>query len=202
METENTALQPGIGSESFPITLAKEMFTLEQGITNPLAEAIMKDSITLAPDETTYITIGEMYNFGYPVGRNILNDIKCADALINAFLFIREFEGRKINLLCTGSSGAIIATMFALRLRDRVQICYVYKDGESSHNDEGTEVTPDKSSINVIVDDFIASGATMNFIYSNNNGSRKDIDCVCVCRQSNGYEPIHFKPKYMVCGYK
>ncbi len=91
----------------------------------------------------------------YPLGVYIQNNKEKIKQLINCFMGIPEFKECGINLVCRGSSGAIIASMFSMMIPNNHRIVHVKKDGESSHND-CCKINKDWKI--VIVDDFISLG--------------------------------------------
>ncbi len=133
----------------------------------------------------------------YPFGRYIENNIEEINKVIKGFQTIKKFKGKRINLLCQGSSGAIVATMFALQIPNSV-ILHIKKDGEDSHSSNGFPSDVFKDTINVIVDDFIATGSTVNRIYS--KVKHNDITIHALCVSSNVREDrLDFSPDYIVC---
>ena len=74
------------------------------------------------------------------------------------------FGNNDMRLICAGSSGAILSSIIATQLASVVEIIHVKKAGEESHHWSCTsELKGDF--LNIIVDDFIASGRTINMIY-------------------------------------
>jgi len=73
------------------------------------------------------------------------------------------FNNAKIGLVCTGTSGIMIAqsVWMCLPHRDLCSIHYIRKSTESAHGGSNTYATPD---ILVVVDDFISTGATLHSI--------------------------------------
>lgn len=99
---------------------------------------------------------------GYPVGANMTK----VRALVNEYrIGFRQLKlpaGTSINLWCRGSSGAILSALFAVWFPQyNISICHIKKSGENSHSDY-----PDYSAtaLNVIIDDFVCSGETINAI--------------------------------------
>ncbi len=131
----------------------------------------------------------------YPMGEYIQQNIPEIQKLIDGFKTIEEFKDRRINLICMGSSGAIVATLFFLQV-DNTKIIHVKKNGESSHNFNCFYPEDFINTVNVIVDDFVGTGATLNMIYSTIKDYCPRIDCVCVTRWSD--RGIEFTPKYVV----
>jgi orotate phosphoribosyltransferase-like protein len=132
----------------------------------------------------------------YPVGAYITANKPRIIKMAEAFCDIEEFKDKEINLICRGSSGAIIATIFSIILPNVTNIIHIKKEGESAH-DNGLYMNGEK--VNVIVDDIIATGATLNAIYNkvSNRLENKPIDCVCI---TGCYDrSIKFEPKYVIC---
>ena len=99
---------------------------------------------------------------GYPVGSNMQR----VKALVNEYrIGFRKLKlpaGTSINLWCRGSSGAILSALFAVWFPQfDIAICHIKKPGENSHSDY-----PEYSAkaLNVIIDDFVSSGETINAI--------------------------------------
>ena len=98
----------------------------------------------------------------YPVGSNMANLKRVIEEYVKAFKTLEYNEGCKFNLFCSGSSGAILATGFALALPEYIfKICHVKKPGEESHQYTMCEFRDVK---NIVIDDFIASGETITRI--------------------------------------
>ncbi len=108
----------------------------------------------------------------YPVGRNFDENIKLFDLMYTHL--IREFPGKNIKCICfwvRGSSGCCIATYLATKLSQsnfkvKSKILIIRKSGERSHSSQcETYLTVNQGVLNVIVDDFVASGETLTAIY-------------------------------------
>jgi hypothetical protein len=105
-------------------------------------------------------------NLGYPVGSNIDSNYKGIIALVNQFKHFAKSDLEafdKIDIICRGSSGAIIATIFYSELKreypeSRIWINHVKKPGESSHS---TAISLESHTLKVFVDDFVSSGDTV-----------------------------------------
>lgn len=136
----------------------------------------------------------------YPVGRYIYENIGQIKEMVASYNSIEEFKGKEINLICRGSSGAIIAGIFASLMPVRCYIFHVKKDGENSHHGQCGRIN-NCGDVNVIIDDFIASGSTMNAIYEKlliiHDLQSISIDCVCI---TSTYSEVNFTPKYVICG--
>ncbi len=60
---------------------------------------------------------------------------------------------------CRGSSGAILAGMFALKCGYECRICHIKKEKEGSHN--GNTQPYVNEGINIVIDDFVSFGHTL-----------------------------------------
>jgi len=98
----------------------------------------------------------------YPVGSNIGKAKKLIGHYLTVFYKLYSFD-KKINLWCRGSSGAIMATLFAANCKNECKICHVKKQGEDSHS-YGYSRYENDGAINIVIDDFIATGDTIRAI--------------------------------------
>lgn len=105
----------------------------------------------------------------YPVGSDIQAAKEMVKEWISIFDTLEYSTDVKINLWCRGSSGAILAALFTSMSRYDCIICHIKKDGENSHSTipamHNNMIKGD--TINVVIDDFIASGATIKEIIKN-----------------------------------
>lgn len=96
---------------------------------------------------------------GYPVGETLpyhLPKIKQLAELINSKRYT------DLGIVCTGSSGAIIATIIACYLPETPKIYYIKKRDEQNH---GHNISAAKyCSTLIFVDDFIFSGSTVKYV--------------------------------------
>lgn len=98
----------------------------------------------------------------YPIGYNIPNLLLLVDTYVDAFNQIKPHENTRINLWCRGSSGAMIAALFASKINHTfLYIAHVKKQGETSHM--SAVYYPDNC-YNIIIDDFISTGETVKAI--------------------------------------
>lgn len=97
----------------------------------------------------------------YPIGGSISCIRELTDEYIKAFNTLCYHENTNFNLWCRGSSGAILATAFAMYLPQyKFKICHVKKEGEQSHGN----VYPGDKFINIVIDDFVSEGTTVEAI--------------------------------------
>ncbi len=142
----------------------------------------------------------------YPVGANI----KKAQMLIG--LYLAEFYKlpyspiTKINLWCRGSSGAIMAALFAASCKYECKICHIKKEGEDSHS-FGYPRFELGTIVNIIIDDFVATGETILAIiegitkYENTRCTSVPLDILMVMSYKSGLkDPTLNKFKYII-GY-
>lgn len=106
----------------------------------------------------------------YPVTSAMDLTLELTNKMANILLSIIKSDKTRshVNIWCRGSSGAVIAALIAQKLINcdlNVRICHVKKDGEDSHS-SGVSYYDFNNIINIIVDDFCATGATLNAIYA------------------------------------
>jgi len=106
----------------------------------------------------------------YPVAPNIMENSKVFSELANEWSLTAQREiqaSDKVVLVCRGSSGAIVSTIFYLELaksfpEKEIIICHIKKEEEYSHSSKasGLPHVHFPSILYVWVDDFIDSGRT------------------------------------------
>jgi adenine/guanine phosphoribosyltransferase-like PRPP-binding protein len=96
----------------------------------------------------------------YPVAKNLRFNMEYIKALARALKEIYPATSEHIDLICRGSSGAIIGALVLLELDlyPNLELVHVKKEGEVSHN---SRVNIRKNSKLVFVDDFMATGDTV-----------------------------------------
>lgn len=108
----------------------------------------------------------------YPVSLNIESGLHFIN---KSYPHLKKLLDDKvdINIWCRGSSGAILSTLLVTKLISdkydvhRIKICHIKKTGESSHSSDFSYKPHlrKENSFNIIIDDFISSGNTVNTIY-------------------------------------
>ena len=93
----------------------------------------------------------------YPVGSQMSYNIPIIKKMVS--IIKHNYNDKRINLFCQGSSGAIVAAIICLYVNG-CKIIHIKKDGEDSHSLS----CPQFDSYNIIVDDFIVSGVTIQRI--------------------------------------
>lgn len=103
----------------------------------------------------------------------------------------------KINIWCRGSSGLSIASCLFIKLEKYYTptISYVKKEGESSHH-RRTHLS--RNGINIIVDDFIHEGTTVNSIYKKMKDENVIVMDYLIVTKGYSSALIDFIPKYLI----
>ena len=97
----------------------------------------------------------------YPIGTFVSSYIEICKEI--ATVLDNLYPKGNISIWCRGSSGAILSALVVSNMKNNnVNIYHIKKDGEKSHS--GINIF-DKSRVNVIIDDIISSGTTMQYIY-------------------------------------
>ena len=94
----------------------------------------------------------------YPVGENIKSYFNPCEEV--AEIIEKEFPNKSITFWCRGSSGAMISALVCQHLGD-VNIFHVKKQNEISHYSSIDRY----NEINIIIDDLMSSGSTVEYIY-------------------------------------
>lgn len=94
----------------------------------------------------------------YPVGENIKSYFHPCEEV--AEIIKKEFPNKSITFWCRGSSGAMISALVCQHLGD-VNIFHVKKQNEMSHYSSIDHY----NEINIIIDDLMFSGSTVDHIY-------------------------------------
>jgi len=109
--------------------------------------------------------------FRYPIGLSIAYNYPIFIDLANKFIECAKTEIEEkdiIKLICRGSSGAIIATIFYQKIQEafpeqKIHIVHIKKDNEQSHSNqvEGLHVYNEQEHLYVWIDDHINTGETL-----------------------------------------
>lgn len=134
----------------------------------------------------------------YPVGSYLDTNLNIIYHMAEKINSVCDSPDCDINLWCRGSSGAIISAIVATKLkRHKVFINHVKKPGESSHS----ECFYNRSAgcYNVVIDDFIRSGATLLSIIKE---AKKylSLDCLCISGHvaKTIYDPLSKNDRFNV----
>jgi orotate phosphoribosyltransferase-like protein len=150
----------------------------------------------------------------YPTGRHIQNNIAKIEymAYVLATLIQKEYtnpDKERILLFCRGSSGSIISAITSKILiqvtKKYVEIHYITKDEESSHNEINSEYFSsnyvEENIISVIVDDFICTGATIHAIMQKIDKYKINILCISGPIGDSNIEDFNDYFEHCICGY-
>ena len=116
-------------------------------------------------------TVKKLREMNYPIGPNIKVNLPIIN---NMYRYIKEkFPEGTITIWCRGSSGAIIAGIISSKLKGRARVAYISKPNEKRHD----IVSPYKYSVgyNIIVDDFICTGKTIDDIIKKSDREKFDL---------------------------
>lgn len=145
----------------------------------------------------------------YPVGNNIKIAAEFTKAAAYQFIKIREYNNPypSLNIWCRGSSGAILASLFAVHIHmPNIKIIHVKKPGENSHSG-GYHPYTYGDAINVIIDDFVSSGKTLRHIYSQMGALGLPTVNALVIQRLGDRDPEYFSgklgfvPYYLISDY-
>lgn len=145
----------------------------------------------------TKTLIRPMEEISYPVGLNMSYNLSIIKSMAT---YIRELGKKDIILCCSGSSGAIIASVIYTEIPDLIEdIWHIKKTGETAHR-SGVGYGCHENNYSIIVDDFALTGKTVNYINSEyKNLTERDIDCVCLSAVASNAE-LDFNPKLIIKG--
>lgn len=138
----------------------------------------------------------------YPIGSDMPEIIKMAKEAAEKFDKIKAFKNKTVNVVCRGSSGAILAALFVAHCSNlsRFYIRHIKKDNEDSHTLNNSSLI--KDAIVLVIDDFISSGITMSAIYKALKYHKvTKVDCLIVDSGYRTYEDgkgCCFKPDYLI----
>lgn len=145
-----------------------------------------------------HIYLGSDKEIKYPTGENIQRNMPIILQMIDKIKKINR-KRKILNLWCMGSSGAIIAGIISSQISNTV-ICHIKKNGEDSHTTTVPQYYYDDG-INLIVDDFISTGSTINTIAKKMGEESIPIQGVCVSCSVNAND-LSFNPDFIICGKK
>ncbi len=141
----------------------------------------------------------------WPVGKDVKHMIKLAKVLSNAFKANNKGIN-SVNIYCRGSSGAMLASLFASSLGDReCTIIHVRKEGECSHSNHNgcSHNEPDVDGVNVFIDDFMRSCDTVNDMHEAFMRIRPwgykvwEVDYLLIYNYSE-LSRLRFKPNFLI----
>lgn len=142
----------------------------------------------------------------YPITNNIPKTLKFTERVSMILLsIIKQNKIINVNLWCRGSSGAVIAAFVSQDIIQKskninVKICHVKKDGENAHTSSISCFENSLDTWNIIVDDLIASGATITAIISIMNARNIKPDVLCVTGEVCLWKLPYANITYYICG--
>ena len=115
--------------------------------------------------------VKKLRRMDYPVGPNIKVNLPIIN---NMYRYIKEkFPEGTITIWCRGSSGAIIAGIISSKLKGRARVAYVSKPNEKRHDKVSAHMY--STGYNIIVDDFVCTGETINKIINESTITQFDL---------------------------
>jgi len=145
-------------------------------------------------------------NVTYPVGDNPSGAIYTAKNMAKAIFTNNLIDPgeKEVKVWCRGSSGAIIAALLVAELKNlygdgwHCTIKHIKKPGEESHS--SSVYTATNFDYNIIVDDFIHTGSTINAIYDKVFPPNVEVDILAVGRLWWGNMwKLSFIPTHLIC---
>lgn len=119
-------------------------------------------------------------------------------------LIVEEAGIRSMNIFVMGTSGAYLAGMLTTILPSfyNTKVLQVRKKGEMGHFI--SELNPIKGGYNIILDDFMRSGNTINRIYEKIKGDIDHVDMLVIGNKFDDRHrsepwPLKFNPKVLIC---
>jgi len=156
----------------------------------------------------------------YPVGyyiQDAINFINNVTEVIMQMAIKRQFPLKDIDIWVRGSSGAILGGLLCQKLiaigYENLSVIHIKKEGEDSHTNR---VWKTGSKYHIVIDDFVASGETMDKIAEEAGKYIKYVDLLIVSKMAvdidddldlndnyilNSIYLKHFTPKTLICGW-
>lgn len=133
----------------------------------------------------------------YPVGECISQASSFIDEVSKILKPLIKGKER-IDIYCTGSSGAILSGLLFNKIKRNklIEIRHIKKEGENSHATNNFYFAKDK--VNIILDDFVATGETFQRIIKtieNYNGNKIMFD-YCITSNTNNNPNSKFPSKF------
>lgn len=149
------------------------------------------------------IILKELGHVSYPIGVNmeeLLVTVKNMADAIKELYPLHENIKNGFNFFVRGSSGAIISGLICSYLSNYpTTICHIKKENESSHC--GSKfLSYHSKAVNIIIDDFISSGETVNKIYEKVIGTTRITNIDLLIVSGDIFEgQLKFKPLHIIC---
>lgn len=133
----------------------------------------------------------------YPIGRDISSAIESAEKIANVFNTLEMFKNKTLNIWCRGSSGSVLAALFISKIPNKCFLQYVRKEFEQTHCTN--EFSLDSSALNIVIDDLISSGFTLNCIVQHIPNKEVDLLIICGYMNDSRLDSLEFIPKSLIC---
>jgi adenine/guanine phosphoribosyltransferase-like PRPP-binding protein len=119
-----------------------------------------------------------MADLHHPIGLSLKENLPTIKQMGNILVRMRL---PKLGLVCTGSSGAIIAGIIGSMFKITPAIIYIRKQGETGHY-HGNQHEVKRLKNLVFVDDFVSSGDTADYVVNQlREMGVKKIRGICLC---------------------
>jgi len=143
-------------------------------------------TITINHEKIQVIENRNLTEMDYPVHANLRENVERIK-LMGKLIFKKVSIDKNLILYCTGTSGIIVATQLYNYLSKKgyksVNIVYITKPKENRHGNKISPYIPSlPSHYNIIVDDFVSTGTTVNRIFNEMNNATFyfEVDMLCV----------------------
>ena len=139
----------------------------------------------------------QKYTVGHPFGEDMKTNVSSTKKMAKDFISIASRDLASVNnfvLICMGSSGAIVATVFYNAIHTKyksinISLCHVKKENEECHGERISGLVCQVNTLYVWVDDFIESGETIEMC----------LDSIRNFLNKKGVTKNLFKFDYVVC---
>lgn len=118
----------------------------------------------------------------YPVGQHIFQATETIEQVVRVIRSNNLLpHDCHVDIFCRGSSGSILAALLVGKLsHPDISIVYIRKENENSHSAPYVPYSKN-TKINVVIDDFIGTGETLNAVWEGmNNMGRDSIDLLII----------------------
>ena len=131
----------------------------------------------------------------YPIGDHITSNLPVINSMATAIMDLihSEYNDRDtILLICRGSSGAIIAGIVAnillINFAKIVRVIHIKKENEHAHATHIDYELFTSTCVNIVIDDFISTGTTIQSIVDKIQGLSKLIQLNILCVSGQGLD--------------
>jgi hypothetical protein len=142
-------------------------------------------------------TFEEISSSIYPVGENM--DI-AKEFIRKAIPVLKPLiKNKLVNIWVRGSSGAILGGLLVGKLTNDCIIFHVKKEGEDSHHgNDFSNWYSRKQGINIILDDFIQTGKTVNAIWEEMKARKAKVHILLVVNNKRDIWFADFVPTHLI----